>query len=280
MAISENAFVRLDYTGRVKETGNVFDTTSEDVAEEANIKNPEKDYHPMVLAVGSSQLIPKLHEEIQKLDVGQKQTVEIPCEDAFGKRDPSLIRLIPMKEFKKQGIKPFVGMPLTLEGNPGIVRTVDGGRVRVDFNHELAGKDIVYDLEIIEEITDNEEKMIETVSSMFAKTIVVLNVGGMVETEWLKQNQGVGAVLLAWNGGMEGGLAEAELILGLANPSGKLSDTFARRLEDYPSADTFYDSDDYVDYFDLCRIPVFRDHPRSSGKSGLSVRLRSVLYKF
>ena len=159
MAISENAFVRLDYTGRVKETGNVFDTTSEDVAEEANIKNPEKDYHPMVLAVGSSQLIPKLHEEIQKLDVGQKQTVEIPCEDAFGKRDPSLIRLIPMKEFKKQGIKPFVGMPLTLEGNPGIVRTVDGGRVRVDFNHELAGKDIVYDLEIIEEITDNEEKI-------------------------------------------------------------------------------------------------------------------------
>lgn len=159
MAIDDKAFIRLNYTGKVKETGQVFDTTYEEVAEEAGIKNEEKDYHPMVLAVGSSQLIPKLHEEIRKLDVGDKQTVEIPCEDAFGKRDPSKIQLIPMKEFKKQNIKPFVGMPISLEGNPGIVRTVDGGRVRVDFNHELAGKDIVYDLEIVETIEDNEEKI-------------------------------------------------------------------------------------------------------------------------
>ena len=159
MAIDDKAFIRLNYTGKVKETGDVFDTTYEEVAEEAGIKNEEKDYHPMVLAVGSSQLIPKLHEEIRKLDVGDKQTVEIPCEDAFGKRDPRKIQLIPMKEFKKQNIKPFVGMPISLEGNPGIVRTVDGGRVRVDFNHELAGKDIVYDLEIVETIEDNEEKI-------------------------------------------------------------------------------------------------------------------------
>ena len=160
MAIDDKAFVRLNYTGKVKETGDVFDTTYEEEAEEAGIKNPEKDYHPMVLAVGSSQLMPKLHEEIQKLDIGDKKTVEVAAEDAFGKRDPSKIQLIPMKEFKKQNIKPFVGMPLSLEGNPGIVRTVDGGRVRVDFNHELAGKDIVYELEIVEAIEDNVEKIL------------------------------------------------------------------------------------------------------------------------
>lgn len=159
MAINENAFIKLNYTGKVKETGDVFDTTYEDVAEEAGINNPDKEYKPMVLAVGSSQLIPKLHEEIKKLDVGDKKSVEIPCEDAFGKRDPSLIKLIPMKEFKKQDIKPFVGMPLSLDGQNGIVRTVNGGRVRVDFNHELAGRDIVYDLEIVETIEDNEEKI-------------------------------------------------------------------------------------------------------------------------
>lgn len=160
MAIDDKAFVRLNYTGKVKETGDVFDTTYEEVAEEAGIKNPEKDYHPMVLAVGSSQLMPKLHEEIQKLNIGDKKTVEVAAEDAFGKRDPSKIQLIPMKEFKKQNIKPFVGMPLSLEGNHGIVRTVDGGRVRVDFNHELAGKDIVYELEIVEAIDDNVEKIL------------------------------------------------------------------------------------------------------------------------
>lgn len=159
MPIDEKDFIKLNYTGRVKSTGDVFDTTYEDVAEEAGIKNEEKDYHPMVLAVGSTQLIPKLHEEIQKLEVGDKQTVEIPSEDAFGKRDPSLIQLIPMKEFKKQGIKPFVGMPISAQGTPGIVRTIDGGRVRVDFNHELAGKDIEYEIEIVDVIEDDAEKI-------------------------------------------------------------------------------------------------------------------------
>ena len=96
--------------------------------------------------------------------------------------------------------------------------------------------------------TRGERAMLEKVTKAFPHVAVVLNVGGMVETEWLRQNRDVGAVLLSWNGGMEGGLAEAELLMGLANPSGKLSDTFARRLEDYPCAENFYDSDDYVDY--------------------------------
>lgn len=159
MPIDDKDFVKLNYTGKVKETGDVFDTTYEDVAEEAGIKNENKDYHPMILAVGSTQLLSKLHDEIKKMDVGEKQTVEIPCEEAFGKRDPSLIQLIPMKEFKKQNIKPFVGMPLSLDGQHGIVRTVDGGRVRVDFNHELAGKNIIYEIEIVDTIDDNVEKI-------------------------------------------------------------------------------------------------------------------------
>lgn len=159
MPIDDKDFVKLNYTGKVKETGDVFDTTYEDVAEEAGIKNENKDYHPMILAVGSTQLLSKLHDEIKKMDVGEKQTVEIPYEEAFGKRDPSLIQLIPMKEFKKQNIKPFVGMPLSLDGQHGIVRTVDGGRVRVDFNHELAGKDIIYEIEIVDTIDDNVEKI-------------------------------------------------------------------------------------------------------------------------
>ena len=95
-----------------------------------------------------------------------------------------------------------------------------------------------------------ERRMIEQVSGRFKKVVVVLNVGGMIETAWLKENRSISAVLLAWQGGMEGGLAAAELLMGIGNPSGKLTDTFARDLADYPSADTFYKSDDYVDYFE------------------------------
>ena len=95
-----------------------------------------------------------------------------------------------------------------------------------------------------------ERKMIETVAAKFANAVVVLNVGGMVETASLKENSDVNAVLLALQGGMEGGLAAAELLFGDGNPSGKLSDTFARDLKDYPGSDTFYESDDYVNYYE------------------------------
>lgn len=97
-------------------------------------------------------------------------------------------------------------------------------------------------------LTSAEEKMIDTVLANFAKVIVVLNVGGMVDTSWFKDNGKVQAVLMAWQGGMEGGLAAADILCGDVNPSGKLTDTFADRLEDYPSSYNFHESDDYVEY--------------------------------
>ena len=95
-----------------------------------------------------------------------------------------------------------------------------------------------------------ERAMIERVSRRFPKAIVVLKVGGMVETASLKENSDVNAVLLALQGGMEGGLAAAELLMGIGNPSGKLSDTFARDLKDYPGSETFFESEEYVNYYE------------------------------
>ena len=92
--------------------------------------------------------------------------------------------------------------------------------------------------------------MIETVTRYFEKVVVVLNVGGMVDTSWFVKEKKIPAVLLAWQGGMEGGLAAAELLAGMGSPSGKLPDTFAARLEDYPSSYNFHESDFYVDYTD------------------------------
>lgn len=99
-------------------------------------------------------------------------------------------------------------------------------------------------------LTEEEEKMIETVTRYFEKVVVVLNVGGMVDTSWFVKEKKIPAVLLAWQGGMEGGLAAAELLAGMGSPSGKLPDTFAARLEDYPSSYNFHESDFYVDYTD------------------------------
>lgn len=94
-----------------------------------------------------------------------------------------------------------------------------------------------------------EEAMVNKVlSAGFKKVVVVLNTGGMMDTVWFKDNPAVNAVLLAWQGGMEGGLAVADILCGDVNPSGKLTDTFATAFSDYPSSDTFNESDDYVCY--------------------------------
>lgn len=97
-------------------------------------------------------------------------------------------------------------------------------------------------------LTDAERALMEKVCAAFDRVIVVLNVGGMVETAWLKANEKIGAVLMAWQGGMEGGLAAAELLMGMGNPSAKLADTFAAELRDYPFAERFFDSETYLDY--------------------------------
>jgi len=97
-------------------------------------------------------------------------------------------------------------------------------------------------------LSDAENAMVELVKKYFDNIVVVMNVGGMVDTNWLASDNKIKSVLMAWQGGMEGGSAAAELLFGLGNPSGKLSDTFAKRLEDYPSTYNFHESEAYVDY--------------------------------
>lgn len=95
-----------------------------------------------------------------------------------------------------------------------------------------------------------EEAMVDMVKKAFPKVILVMNVGGMVDSSWFMRDQAIQSVLMAWQGGMEGGLAAAELLVGEGNPCGKLADTFAGSLEDYPSSASFHESEDYVDYID------------------------------
>lgn len=99
-------------------------------------------------------------------------------------------------------------------------------------------------------LTHAERAMVEAVKRCFERIVVVMNVGGMVDTDWFAAEDKIQSVLMAWQGGIEGGLAAAELLIGEGNPCGKLTDTFAKRLEDYPSTYNFHESDDYVEYTD------------------------------
>ena len=97
-------------------------------------------------------------------------------------------------------------------------------------------------------LTQAEKNMVSLVTENFRKVIVILNVGGVVETEWFREDERIQGALLAFQGGVEGGLAAADILTGDVNPCGHLSDTFAKTLEDYPSTAHFHESADYVNY--------------------------------
>ncbi len=99
-------------------------------------------------------------------------------------------------------------------------------------------------------LTSKEKAMLSKVKSKFSKVVVVLNVGGVIETGWIKDDSAISSGLLMWQGGIEGGLAAADLLVGDDNPSGKLVDTFAKTLEDYPSSYNFHDDNAYAEYTD------------------------------
>lgn len=159
MAINDGDFVRVNFTGKVKETDDVFDTTYDEIAQEADIFEENKTYKAIPIVVGGNHLLPAIEESIKGLEAGDTKHVEVDAADAFGPRDSKLIQLVPMKEFKKQGMNPVPGMKISSEGSTGKILTVNGGRVKVDFNHELAGKDLIYDIEVTEVIDDLEEKI-------------------------------------------------------------------------------------------------------------------------
>ncbi len=97
-------------------------------------------------------------------------------------------------------------------------------------------------------LSELEEKMVKTAADNFDKVVVLLNVGGMIDTEWFFANDKISSALLCWQGGQEAGLAAADIIVGDVNPSGKLTDTFAKRFSDYPFAEKFNESEDFVNY--------------------------------
>ena len=117
-------------------------------------------------------------------------------------------------------------------------------------------------------LTNAEKKMVKQVKENFSNVIVVMNVGGIVDTTWFKNDDAISSVLMAWQGGIEGGLAAARILLGKVNPSGKLADTFAAKLEDYPSTEGFHEDDEYVDYTEDIYVGYryFETIPGAAGK--------------
>ncbi len=166
--MNEGDFIRIDFVGRIKESGQIFDLTKEDVAKENAIFNPEFKYGPVPVIVGSNLIIKGIEKTLKDMKIGEKKKIEVPQEEGFGKRSEKLIKLIPISEFKKQNMEPYPGMIVNMNNVSGRVMSVSGGRITVDFNHPLAGKELEYDLEITEQIKD-ENKQVNAILELYIK---------------------------------------------------------------------------------------------------------------
>jgi FKBP-type peptidyl-prolyl cis-trans isomerase 2 len=173
--VKEHDFVEVDYTGKLP-NGAIFDTTQESVAKENHFHGENMNFNPAIVCVGEKQLLPGLDAALVGKEVGKEFSVTLQPEDAFGKRNIKNIKIIPMSTFKEHKMQPQPGLQIDVDGKLGTVSRVAGGRVIVNFNHELAGKEVIYDAKINRMITDKAEQVKAFVHATFRMPLDAINV--------------------------------------------------------------------------------------------------------
>jgi peptidylprolyl isomerase len=159
MSIKNGDFILIDYTLKVKETGETVGTTDEKIAKEFKIYRGEERYEPYFLVVGEGWVPKGLDEVLPTLEVGKPNNIELQPEKAYGTRDPKRVRLVPLRKFTSDGITPVPGLQVNIDGKSAQVRSVGAGRVQVDYNHPFAGRTLIYDVTIQKVIETDEDKV-------------------------------------------------------------------------------------------------------------------------
>jgi peptidylprolyl isomerase len=163
MTVKPGDFLLVNFTLKVKESGETVDTTYDAVAKDTHLHREESTYGPRFIILGEGWLPKGLEDSLVGLDIGKQTTVELPPDKGFGTRDPAKMRLVPLRRFREQGI-PSPGAQIELDGRAATVRAVGAGRVQVDYNHPLAGRTLIYEVSIEKVVEDDNEKVLNIIS--------------------------------------------------------------------------------------------------------------------
>jgi FKBP-type peptidyl-prolyl cis-trans isomerase 2 len=139
MTVQAGNTIKIHYHGRLSD-GSTFDSSAGRT--------------PLEFTVGSGQVIKGFDDGVQGMAVGDKKTIEIPFINAYGPEDPSMIIEFPIERLPED-MKPEIGMQLNMnnaEGQqfPVVVTEITDENIILNANHPLAGKDLIFDLELIE----------------------------------------------------------------------------------------------------------------------------------
>jgi peptidylprolyl isomerase len=164
MPVKPGDFLLVNFTLKVKESGETVDTTYDSVAKDAHIHGQDSAFGPRFIILGEGWLPKGLEDSLVGIDAGKTTTVELPPDKGFGNRDPAKMRLVPLRRFRDKGIDPVPGAQIEFDGRPAVVRAVGAGRVQVDYNHPLAGRTLIYDVSVEKVLEDENEKILNVIS--------------------------------------------------------------------------------------------------------------------
>jgi len=159
-------WIKMRYVLFIKDTRNIVDFS--------------KDY--VIIPIGKNLLKKEIEEHLEKAEPGK--VYDFILKKPYGEREEENIKIIPMIEFNRRGISPKPGLVINVDGKVGVIRSVNSGRVIVDFNHPLAGKDLVYRIEVLEEVDDLSEKIRGLLS--FIYNIPINNIEVLLEDKKIK----------------------------------------------------------------------------------------------
>lgn len=154
MVIKENDFVEIDFDFYIN--GKLSETTNKDLARKFGlIKDENQEVGPKIIVVGKNFILKKFDEDIlEKQDFKKNFSLNLEPKLAYGIRDKKLIKTISKSAFKEQNTNPVVGAVFDFNGSYGVIKSVVGGRVLVDFNHPYSGKDIRIDYTLNKVVLD------------------------------------------------------------------------------------------------------------------------------
>ncbi len=169
--LQKGDFVEIEFTGKIKDTGEPFDSNKKEVLKELSPKEVDTKGKPFIFALGQGMFLEGVDEFLQGKEAEKDYEIELIPEKAFGKRDPQKIERVPINVFKQNNLNPQRGAVFNFDNRTGKIIAVSGGRVMIDFNNLLAGKDVVYEVKVNRKVTDINEKAKAFIKFIFRKDV-------------------------------------------------------------------------------------------------------------
>jgi len=166
MKLQKKDFIEIEFTAKVKD-GDIFDSN---IKEDLKGRDIQTELKPFTFCLGEGMFLQGIEDFLIGKEIGEYK-IELSSEKAFGKRDANLVKMMPMKIFMEQKINPVPGIMFNFDGRIGKILTATGGRVMVDFNNPVAGKDVEYKVKVLKRVEDINEKAKALIEFLFKRDL-------------------------------------------------------------------------------------------------------------